>query len=148
MRSFTFIKTIPDANDILRLVIKNNAVIADGGGQHGQWYQHQRHKMTDDVVLVMVDVWQEVMVQHAPQAPPHVDRGEVSDEDRKHVEGPRDVQLGAARGLREVVQSVGDDEGTVAHEERIYGNISILFTNYFYLEIYIINHKFMPISNV
>ena len=56
-------------------MVKNDAVITDGRGEHGQGDKEQGHEMADDVVLVMVDVGEEVVVQHAPQATPLVDQG-------------------------------------------------------------------------
>merc|ERR1712012_923741 len=83
-----FIKITPisDTNNVICFMIKNDAVITDGRGEHGQGDKEQRHQMADDVVLVVVDVGEEVVVQHAPQAAPHVDRGEVTEEDGEHVE--------------------------------------------------------------
>ena len=85
--------------------------------------------MADDVVLVVVDAREEEMVQHAPQSSPHVHRGEMSEEDGEDVEGLGDVQLGTVHVLGEVIQSVGNNEGTISHQKRINSNIFVLFSN-------------------
>ena len=59
----------------------------------------------------------------------HKPRHSLTKEDGEHVEGLGDVQLGAVHVLGEVVQSVGEDEGTISHEQRIISNISVLFSN-------------------
>ena len=43
----------PDADDGVCLGVEHDAVIADGGGHHGQGEQGQAHQVADRVVLVL-----------------------------------------------------------------------------------------------
>ena len=74
-------------------MVKNNSIVADRVDSHGECEEEQTYEMTDDVVGVVVDGGKEVVVQHAPQAPPHVHRGKEPKENGENVERLQDVEF-------------------------------------------------------
>ena len=109
----------PLADNCVSLRVQDDAVIADGGGYHGQGQEDEADDVAQEIILIVIDVRKEEVIEHAPQTSPDVHRGKETEQDGEHIEGLVHVELGAggAGVLMQVIQAVGHDVGAVAHEQ-------------------------------
>jgi len=72
-------------DDCVRLRVEDDAIVTDGRGHHGHRQEDEADDVTQEVVLIMINVRKEVMIEHAPETSPYVHCGEETKENCKHI---------------------------------------------------------------